>query len=72
MTLNSIATAAAPWLLTAWTYNVMAWRCTRVRPVGQATRTSSAQPDSSAAANPNRNSSIAIGDIAETASAPMG
>jgi hypothetical protein len=44
----------------------------KVRPVGHVTRAANAQVDRMAPASPNRNTSTAIGDIAETASAPIG
>ena len=55
-----------------WASSPLASTCTRGRPVGHVTRASSAQTLRIAAAKPNRNTSTAIGDITETASAPIG
>ena len=41
-------------------------------PVGQPTRAANTQPERMPPANPNRNTSTAIGDMAETARAPIG
>ena len=62
----------------AWGYlplagdNPLISTCTRVRPVGHVTPATSAQPERIAAASPNRNTNTPIGDIVETASAPIG
>jgi len=56
----------------AWASNPLIKTCARVRPVGHVTREINAQAERIAPASPNRNTSTAIGDIAETASAPIG
>lgn len=52
--------------------NPLTSTCTSVRPVGQLTRASIAQPLRIAPATPNRKTSTAMGDMAETARAPIG
>jgi hypothetical protein len=56
----------------AWVSNPVTKTWARVRPVGQVTRAINAHAERIAPASPNRKTSTAIGDITETASAPMG